>query len=121
MNLRAGVVDRFPDAVYGVTSPPAIYRDLVITGAEVQERPDNGPSGDVRAWDVRSGKLVWQFHTIPQPGEPGHETWEGDSWKDRSGVNVWSIMTVDRERGMVFLPIGLSCLRFLWRRSQRTE
>jgi quinoprotein glucose dehydrogenase len=106
VNLRAGVADRFPDAVYAVTSPPAIYRDLVITGAEVPERPGSGPSGDVRAWDVRSGKLVWQFHTIPQPGEPGHDTWEGDSWKDRTGVNVWSIMTVDAERGMVFLPIG---------------
>jgi len=106
VNLREGVADRFPDAVYAVTSPPAIYRDLVITGAEVPERPGSGPSGDVRAWDVRSGHLVWQFHTIPQPGEPGHETWEGDSWKDRTGVNVWSIMTVDADRGMVFLPIG---------------
>jgi membrane-bound PQQ-dependent dehydrogenase (glucose/quinate/shikimate family) len=106
VNLRAGVADRFPDAVYAVTSPPAIYRDLVITGAEVPERPGRGPSGDVRGWDVRSGHLVWQFHTIPQPGEPGHQTWEGDSWKDRTGVNVWSIMTVDAERGIVFLPIG---------------
>jgi quinoprotein glucose dehydrogenase len=106
VNLRSGVADGFPDSVYAVTSPPAIYRDLVITGAEVPERPGSGPSGDVRAWDIRSGKLVWQFHTIPRPGEPGHETWEGDSWKDRTGVNVWSIMTVDAERGMVFLPIG---------------
>jgi membrane-bound PQQ-dependent dehydrogenase (glucose/quinate/shikimate family) len=106
VNLRAGVADRFPDLPYAVTSPPVIYRDLVITGAQVQERPGLGPSGDVRAWDVRSGRLLWRFHTVPQPGEPGHETWEGDSWKDRTGVNAWSMMTVDTERSMIFFPIG---------------
>ena len=106
VNLRVGVADRFPNSTYAVTSPPAIYRDLVITGALVPEGPGLGPSGDVRAWDARSGKLVWRFHTVPQPGEPGHETWEGDSWKDRTGANAWSIMTVDTARGIVFLPIG---------------
>jgi membrane-bound PQQ-dependent dehydrogenase (glucose/quinate/shikimate family) len=106
VNLRAGVADKFPDSAYAVTSPPAIYGDLVITGALVPESPGRGPRGDVRAWDLRSGKLVWQFQTVPQPGEPGHETWEGDSWKDRTGANVWSMMTVDATRGMVFLPIG---------------
>jgi quinoprotein glucose dehydrogenase len=106
VNLRAGVADKFPNSAYGVTSPPAIFGDLVITGAEVQERPGEGPRGDIRAWDARSGKLVWQFHSVPLPGEPGHETWDGDSWKDRSGVNAWSIMTVDTGRGMIFLPIG---------------
>src|SRR2546425_9537879 len=60
----------------------------------------------VRAFDVRTGKPVWRFHTVPRPGELGHNTWEGDSWEDRSGTNVWSIMTVDDERGMIFLPIG---------------
>ena len=65
-----------------------------------------GSSGDVRAWDARTGKLVWTFHTVPRPGEAGHETWEGDSWKDRSGANVWSMMTVDVARGLVFLPLG---------------
>ncbi|HLK22383.1 MAG TPA: pyrroloquinoline quinone-dependent dehydrogenase [Bryobacteraceae bacterium] len=112
VNLRAGVGDKFPDSIYGVTSPPAIYRDLVITGSEVPEGPGLGPSGDVRAWDVRSGKMVWQFHTVPQPGEPGHETWEGDGWKNRTGVNTWSIMTVDAERGMIFLPIGSPAFDF---------
>ena len=60
----------------------------------------------VRAFDVHTGKLAWTFHTIPQPGEPGHETWQGDDWKNRTGANVWSVMSVDTERGMVFLPIG---------------
>lgn len=112
VNLRAGVGDQFPDSIYGVTSPPAIYRDLAITGSEVPESPGLGPSGDIRAWDVRSGKMVWQFHTVPQPGEPGHETWEGDGWKNRTGVNTWSIMTVDAERGMLFLPIGSPAFDF---------
>lgn len=106
IDLRKGFGDKFPGANYDVTSPPAIYRDLVITGAEVPESPGHGPSGDVRAFDVHTGKLAWRFHTIPQPGEPGHETWKGSGWVDRTGVNVWSIMTVDPELGLLFLPIG---------------
>ncbi|HEV2383251.1 MAG TPA: PQQ-binding-like beta-propeller repeat protein [Terriglobia bacterium] len=106
INLREGVADRWPKARYDSTSPPTIYRDLVITGSEVQEFPSKGPSGDVRAFDVRSGRLVWRFHTVPRPGEVGHDTWEANSWEDRSGTNVWSAMSVDAERGMIFLPIG---------------
>jgi membrane-bound PQQ-dependent dehydrogenase (glucose/quinate/shikimate family) len=106
IDLRIGVAEPFPRSDYAVTSPPLISGDVVITGAQLQESPGMGPRGDVRAFDVRSGRLLWQFHTVPQPGEPGHETWEAESWKDRSGVNVWSIMTVDQERGLVFLPIG---------------
>src|SRR5438876_1942926 len=112
VNLRAGIADAYPGAEYSVTSPPAIYQDLVITGAAVPEYPSKGPSGEVRAFDVRSGKLVWTFHTIPQPGELGHESWEGDSWKDRTGANVWSVMSVDVERGLVFLPIGSASYDF---------
>ncbi len=89
-----------------LSSPPMMYKHLVITGAHTQESPMLGSSGDVRAWDARTGKLVWTFHTVPRPGEAGHETWEGDSWKDRSGANVWSMMTVDVARGLVFLPLG---------------
>ncbi len=106
VNLRPGVADGYPDAVYAVTSPPSIYKDLVIAGAEVPESPGHGPRGDVRAFDIRTGRLVWQFHTVPLPGEPGHETWSGEGWKERTGANVWSMMTVDVERGMVFLPVG---------------
>ena len=104
--LREGVGERWPGQEYSVTSPPAIYRDLVITGAQVQEYPSLGPSGAIRAFDVRTGVPVWKFNTVPGPGEMGHESWEGDSWKDRSGTNVWSIMSVDVDRGMVFLPLG---------------
>src|SRR5205807_8806021 len=64
------------------------------------------------AFNIRSGKLVWTFHTIPQPGETGHETWQSDSWKGRTGANVWSVMSVDAERGLVFLPIGSASYDF---------
>jgi membrane-bound PQQ-dependent dehydrogenase (glucose/quinate/shikimate family) len=106
VNLRDGVEAHPSRQLYSVTSPPAIYRDLVITGSEVPEYPSTGPSGMVRAFDVHTGKLAWTFHTIPQLGEAGHETWHGDDWKRRTGANVWSVMSVDAERGMVFLPIG---------------
>ena len=106
LNLRTGMIDRFPTANYSLSSPPVIYKHLVITGSRVQEQPSLGPAGDVRAWDARTGALVWTFHTVPRPGETGHDTWEGDAWKDRSGANVWGMMTVDAERGLVFLPLG---------------
>ena len=60
----------------------------------------------LRAWDVRTGKLVWTFHSVPRAGEPFNDTWAGDSWVKRSGVNVWGLMTVDVERGIVFMPFG---------------
>jgi len=106
VNLRAGVADRFPNATYSITSPPAIYRDLVIVGPNTQEGPTLGPSGDPRAFDARTGKLVWRFHTVPQPGEPGSETWGPDGGKDRSGPSLWGIINVDSERGLVILSTG---------------
>jgi quinoprotein glucose dehydrogenase len=106
VNLRTLKTKDFREVLYAVTSPAAIYKDLAIIGARVPEGPSKGPSGVVRAFDVRTGRLVWTFHTIPQPGEPGNDTWEGESWKDRTGANVWSIMSVDVERGLVFLPVG---------------
>jgi quinoprotein glucose dehydrogenase len=90
----------------GLGSPPIVYRNLVITGGKTQENPPRGPAGDVRAWDLRTGQLVWTFHSIPRPGEPGHDTWADDSWQNRSGVNVWGFLTVDAERGIVYMPFG---------------
>ena len=90
----------------GLSSPPIVYRNLVITGGRTQEVPTRGPSGDVRAWDVHTGRLVWTFHSIPRPGEPFHDTWPAESWKNRSGVNVWGFLTVDAERGIVYMPFG---------------
>jgi glucose dehydrogenase len=108
VNLKDGVLNGYPDAFYDLSSPPVIYKGLVITGAHVQESPSLGAAGDTRAWNIHSGKLVWQFHSVPQPGETGHETWQGDSWKGRSGTNVWGMMTVDAERGIVYMPFGQS-------------
>src|SRR5437899_2250401 len=85
VNLRAGIADAYPGAEYSVTSPPAIYQDLVITGSAVPEYPSRGPSGVVRAFEVRTGRLAWTFHTIHQAGETGHERWERDGWKHRPG------------------------------------
>jgi quinoprotein glucose dehydrogenase len=89
-----------------LSSPPIVYKNLVITGGTSQENPPHGPSGDVRAWDMHTGKLVWTFHSIPQPGEKFHDTWAGDSWKNRAGVNVWGFLTIDEKRGIVYMPFG---------------
>ncbi len=105
IDMRKGVADPYPRAAYGLTSPVTVYKDLVITGALASDGEPQGPSGDVRAFDARTGKLVWRFHVVPHAGEFGNDTWEGDSWKDRGGVNPWSIMSVDVERGIVFVPL----------------
>lgn len=106
VNLRAGVADKWPEAFYATTSPPAIYKNLVIMGSVVDESPSHGPSGMVRAFDARTGRLVWEFPTVPRPGEVGNETWEGDSWRDRTGANAWAPISVDAKLGIVFLPLG---------------
>lgn len=101
-----------PEIMHGMpgrnamTSPPLVYKHLVITGGTTQENPPLGPAGDVRAWDMRTGKLVWTFRSIPQAGEKGNDTWAGDSWKNRSGVNVWTFLTLDEKRGIVYMPFG---------------
>jgi quinoprotein glucose dehydrogenase len=95
------------DGQFMLISPPVVYKDIVITGGSNGEgEPSSGLYGDIRGWDARSGKLLWSFHTVPRAGEPGVETWDGESWKNRSGTNVWSYMTVDVERGLVFAPTG---------------
>jgi len=100
------VMNGIARAPFGMSSPPAIYKNLIITGSRVQENPVKGASGDVRAWDAITGKQVWTFHTIPQPGEKNFGTWEGDSWKGRSGTNVWTFVVVDEKRGIAYLPIA---------------
>jgi len=90
----------------GASSPPIVYRNLVITGSRTPEAPAIGPAGDVRGWDMRTGTLVWSFRSIPQPGEKYNETWAGDSWKNRTGVSVWGLLTVDAQRGIVYMPFG---------------
>jgi quinoprotein glucose dehydrogenase len=112
IDIKTDVLNGFPNAQFDVTSPVTIYKDLAIVGGQIQESPGTGASGDPRAWDVHSGKLVWRFHSVPHPGEVGNETWEGDSWKNRSGTNVWGLMSVDVERGLLYIPFGSPAFDF---------
>ena len=107
IDLKAGTTDPpNQDGRYDMTSAASIYKELIITGADVQEAPAKGPAGDIRAWDVHTGKMVWRFHSVPRPGEVGHDTWAGDSWVGRSGTNVWGFSSLDVKRGLIFLPFG---------------
>ncbi len=88
-----------------LTSPGVIYRDLYIVGGRTPETLP-APPGDIRAYDVRTGALRWSFHTIPHPGEFGSDTWPKDAWKNSGAANNWAGMTVDQQRGIVFIPTG---------------
>jgi quinoprotein glucose dehydrogenase len=106
VDLRAGIERDLTRLAYGVTSAPAVFENLVILGFTVGEGPGPEAPGDVRAFDARTGRQVWQFHTVPRPGEVGHESWEGDSWKERGGVNAWGGITLDLQRGIAFAGLG---------------
>jgi quinoprotein glucose dehydrogenase len=107
INLKTDdIMNGFPDAQYLLTSPPLVTGNLIIQGARVQESPLQGASGDIRAWDVRTGKLVWRFHTIPHPGEPNYGDWKPGTDDKRSGNNVWGFMSVDEKRGILYLPVA---------------
>lgn len=88
-----------------MTSPGIIYKDLIICGSRL---PDlyGTPPGYIRAYNCKTGKLVWTFHTVPLPGEPGYETWPKDAYKYAGGVNSWAGMSVDSKRGIVFMSLG---------------
>ena len=93
---------------YGNTSPPVIVRDVIVVGSSILDfplRPDM-PPGDVRGFDVRTGRKLWTFRAVPAPGEVGHETWEPDAWKTAGGTNVWTLMSADEDLGYVYLPFG---------------
>jgi quinoprotein glucose dehydrogenase len=94
-----------------LTSPGVIFRDLLILGGRVGETLPASP-GHVRAYDVRTGALRWSFHTIPEPGEPGYETWPKDAWRYIGGANSWPGMTLDEKRGVVFVPTGSAAADF---------
>ncbi len=93
---------------YTMTSPPVIVRGVIVVGSSVFDwwgkRPS--PPGDVRGFDVVTGRLLWTFHTVAQEGEPGVETWEKDSWKETGNANVWAPMSADEELGYVYLPVS---------------
>ena len=88
-----------------VSTPPVVYKDLLIIGSIVSESLPASP-GDIRAYELRTGKLRWSFHTIPHPGEFGYKTWPKDAWQYIGGANNWMGMSLDPERGAVYAPTG---------------
>src|SRR5262250_129859 len=101
INLETGEI--------GLHSTPTVAKDVVLVGSSFREgltvKTHNNTKGLVRAWDVRSGKLLWTFNTIPRPGEFGADTWEKESWAINGNTGVWSQITVDEEAGLVYLPV----------------
>ncbi len=94
------------DMVVGYAGTPTIYKNVIVVGASVNEVP-LGPPGDTRAFDAITGRKLWDFHTVPRPGEVGHETWLDNGWESRSGTNVWAFsMTVDEMRGILYMPVA---------------
>jgi glucose dehydrogenase len=94
------------DMVVPYSGVPTIFKNVVMVGATTGER-ETGPPGNTRAYDARTGAKLWEFQTVPRPGEIGHETWLNDGWKDRSGTNTWAwYMTADEERGIVYMTFG---------------
>jgi len=85
------------------TTPGRVFENLLILGSATNQGYGSAP-GDIRAFDVRSGKLVWTFHTIPRPGEFGYDTWPKDAWKRVGGANVWGEMSLDVKRGILYAP-----------------
>ena len=108
IDLSEGLLWPINKKHYANTSPPVVYTDLVILGSGVGDRLTykNDPPGDVRAFDARTGKPAWAFHTIPQPGEFGNETWQDGSFTFTGHTNVWAPMTLDAERGLLYMPVS---------------
>jgi len=105
VDLRLGL-GRDPEQIsINAPSPGVVFEDLIIMGSAVTETAGAAP-GDIRAYDVVTGTLAWSFHTIPHPGETGHDTWPAGAWKIAGGANAWAGMSVDQARGIVFAPTG---------------
>jgi quinoprotein glucose dehydrogenase len=104
VDLRQGL-GRDPESLTLVqsTTPGRVFEDLLILGSATNEEYESGP-GDIRAYNARTGRLVWTFHTVPHPGELGYDTWPKDAWKTVGGANAWSGLSLDVKRGIVFIP-----------------
>ena len=111
VSLRAGLGEGAEDKYVVATSPGTVYRDIIIMGSRVSENIDAAP-GYIRAFNVKTGDLEWVFHTIPRPGEFGYDTWPEDAWKHIGGVNNWAGMSLDEERGIVYIPTGSASYDF---------
>jgi glucose dehydrogenase len=93
------------------TTPGRVFEDLIILGSATNQGYGSAP-GDIRAFDVRTGNLVWTFHTIPHPGEFGYDTWPPDAWKTVGGANVWSEFSLDESRGILYAPTASAKYNF---------
>ena len=103
VDLRVGL-DRDPAAINQQTRTPGrVFENLLILGSATNEEYGSAP-GDVRAFDVRTGALVWTFHTVPRPGEYGYDTWPPDAWKTVGGANNWGEQSIDEKRGILYVP-----------------
>ena len=111
IDLRENLGRPAADQSVHLTTPGVVYKDLLILGGRVSEGLPASP-GHIRAYDVRSGKLIWTFHTIPHPGEFGHDTWPKDAWTYSGGANTWPGLAVDVQRGIVFAPTGSAASDF---------
>ncbi|MGD9719755.1 MAG: pyrroloquinoline quinone-dependent dehydrogenase [Pirellulales bacterium] len=108
VDLSAGLGRKIDDRQYGFNSPTTVCRDTIVVGSIVFDAPTQTrmPPGHVRGYDVRTGQQKWIFHTIPQPGEFGVQSWEDESWKEAGNTNVWSTISADDELGYVYLPLS---------------
>lgn len=106
VDLRQGL-GRDPKTIHLIQSftPGRVFKDLLIVGSATGEEYGS-PPGDIRAYNVRTGRLAWIFHTVPHPGERGYETWPSDAWTYVGGTNVWGEFTVDEKRGILYAPTG---------------
>ena len=112
VDLRDGLGVDAKDLFVTATSASTVYKDLLLVGTRVSEGMDAAP-GHIRAYNVKTGKQEWIFHTIPYPGEPGYETWEDkDAWKMTGGANNWMGMIVDQKTGIAFIPLGSASMDF---------
>jgi glucose dehydrogenase len=111
IDLRKGLREPYQQQSIALTTPGVVYKDLIIVGGRVPETHP-APPGDIRAFDVRTGKLRWVFHTIPRPGEPGYDTWPKDAWQNAGSANNWAGMTLDAQRGVLYVPTGSAVMDF---------
>jgi quinoprotein glucose dehydrogenase len=111
VSLKTGLGDDARDSYVVARTPGIIYKDLLIMGSTVSESMGAAP-GYIRAFNARTGKLEWTFHTIPHPGEAGFETWPEEAYKYIGGANCWAGMSLDEDRGIVYCPTGSAAFDF---------
>lgn len=105
IDLRDGLGAGSPKGTIAITTPGTIYKDVIILGFRTGET-EPSPHGDIRAYNIHTGALVWSFHTIPHPGDPGYDTWPKDAWKYTGGANNWTGGVLDETRGIFYAPTG---------------